>query len=122
MPQQLPRLRCRHFSPPLSPTLDGSIVSVTSAIESTLNNSLLVPPVSHHHFGGNAAIEPGSENEGAKKPQLPDDHPQIATCAAQHRVRLICERVFEPVPIEFSVCLVWVAAKSGDAAATEAES
>lgn len=97
-------------------------MSRTSAIKSTLNNALLVPSVSRHHFGGNAAIEPGRENEGAKKPQLPDDHPQVVTCAAQHRVHRICERVFEPVPIEFSVCLVWMAAESEDAAAMEAES
>jgi hypothetical protein len=49
--------------------------------------------------------EQSSENKDAKKPQLPEDHPQVVTGAAQHRVHRIAERAFEPVPVEFSVCL-----------------
>jgi hypothetical protein len=73
--------------------------------KSPLNNSFVVPPGPRHHVGSNMAVESGSENEGTKKPQLPQDHPQVVTCAAQYRVHRIAERAFEPVPIEFSVCL-----------------
>jgi hypothetical protein len=36
--------------------------------------------------------------------QLPEDHPQIVACAAQHCLHRVTECAFEPVAIEFSVC------------------
>jgi hypothetical protein len=38
--------------------------------------------MSRHHVGGNPAIEQDSQNEGTKKPQLPQDHPQVVAGAA----------------------------------------
>lgn len=50
------------------------------------NDSFLLTPVSHHHVGGNVEVEQSSENEGAEKPQLPQDHLLFVAGAAQHRV------------------------------------
>jgi hypothetical protein len=44
--------------------------------KSALNNSFLVPPASRSHVGGHVEVEKSSENEDAKKPQLPQDHPE----------------------------------------------
>lgn len=60
---------------------------------------------SRHHVRGNAAVKPGSETEDTKKRQLSQDHAKVMADAAQYRVHRIAKRVFEPVAIEFSVCL-----------------
>jgi hypothetical protein len=72
---------------------------------SALNNSFLVAPASRRHVGGNAAVEQSSENEDAKKPQLPQDHPEVVASAAQYSMHCIAERAFEPIAIKFSVRL-----------------
>jgi hypothetical protein len=71
----------------------------------SLNNSFLVGSTSRHHVGGKAAVKQCSENEDAKSPQLPQDHPKVVAGNAQHRVHRIAERAFEPVAIELSVGL-----------------
>lgn len=54
-------------------------------------------PVANH--------EQSNKNEDARKPQLPQDHPQVVTGAAWHCVDRVTQRAFEPIPIEFAVCL-----------------
>ena len=49
--------------------------------------------------------EQSDENQGVKKPQPAQDHSQVVTGAAQHRVHRIVERTFEPIAIGFSVDL-----------------
>jgi hypothetical protein len=45
------------------------------------------------------------ENQGVKKPQLAQDHPQVVAGAAQHRVHCIAQRALEPISAELAVGL-----------------
>lgn len=53
-----------------------------SAIWSALNNSFCRSLGSCCWHGDNGTVEQGDENEGVKKPQLPEDHPQVMAGAA----------------------------------------
>lgn len=50
-------------------------------------------------------VEQSDENQGVKKPQLAQDHPQIVAGAAQHRMNCIAQRALEPIPIELAIGL-----------------
>ncbi|MGF6735501.1 hypothetical protein OKW50_007674 [Paraburkholderia youngii] len=52
------------------------------------------------------------KNEGAKKPQLPEDHSQVVTGAAQHGMHRVTERPLQPVPIELPSVFMWPMAGS----------
>jgi hypothetical protein len=43
------------------------------------------------------------QHKGVKKPQPPEDHPQVVAGAAQYRVHRIAQRAFESVPIERAI-------------------
>ncbi|SIT45011.1 hypothetical protein BN2475_510065 [Paraburkholderia ribeironis] len=43
-------------------------------------------------------VEQRDENQGAKKPQFAQDHPQIVAGAAQYRMNCIVQRALEPIP------------------------
>jgi hypothetical protein len=49
---------------------------------------------SRHHDGSTVVVEQGSENEDTKKPQLPEDHPNVVAGAAQHSVHRVAQRTF----------------------------
>jgi transcriptional regulator with XRE-family HTH domain len=81
----------RYFLPPDSRPVLYTLCSelwreLPNLTESSLKNSFPERPTSRHHVGGNAAVKQSGENEDAKKPQLPQDHPEVVTGAAQHRV------------------------------------
>jgi hypothetical protein len=40
------------------------------------------------------------QNPGAKKPQLPEDHAQVVSGAAQDRVQRIAQAPLEPIPAQ----------------------
>lgn len=62
-------------------------------------------PASCRRSQGTAAVKQGGKNQDVKKPQFPEDHPQIVASAAQHRMNRITERALEPVPPKFAVRL-----------------
>ena len=60
--------------------------------ESPLNNAFWPSLASGDGCSLSDRGEQSDENEGVKKPQLPEDHPQVVACAAQHGVHRIAER------------------------------
>lgn len=76
-----------------------------AAIESTLNKAFFPMLTSDDGRGLIDRNKHHDKNEGAKIPQLPEDHSQVVTGAAQHSMHRVTERPLQPVPIEFAICL-----------------
>lgn len=50
-------------------------------------------------------VEQGGENQGVKKPQLAQQHPQVVAGTAQHCVDRTAQRTLEPIAIELAIGL-----------------
>jgi hypothetical protein len=67
--------------------------------ESVLNNLFCrAPALRRWNCGSAVVVKQGSRNEDTTKPQLPEDHPQVVTGAAQHSVHRVAQRSFYSAP------------------------